>query len=415
MKFLNSIVSLFRLLIPVVAATSAVCAQQLTLDQAIQTALKNNPGIKSAEFQIDYFKEVKKTGTDIGKLSAVWMHGQYNSLYQDNNLTLQQSIPFPSAMVNQVRLGAEQVTGAQQNLVVQQNNLVYEVKTIYQQLLYQMALKKLLVSQDSLYTDFANASLVRFKTGESNLLEKTTAETQRLEILNQQQQNNADIQISSARLTALLKSDRPVVAADVLTKRSLPLELDSSLLQGNPFLKWMNQEVKISQQLKRVERSRVLPDFLVGVFAQSLTGVQNINGVDIYYPRSKQFTGFQVGLAIPVWIRPNLARAKAASFQEDAMRKSALNFETQLAGNYEQALQELDKNAASLTYFETSALKNAALILHQARKAFHSGEIGYIEYLQSLKISLGIQGNYLIALNHYNQSVVKIEFLLGKF
>jgi cobalt-zinc-cadmium resistance protein CzcA len=394
---------------------SSVTAQRLTLDQAIQSALKNNLGIKSAEFQIDYFKEVKKTGTDIGKLSAVWMHGQYNSLYQDNNFTLQQSLPFPTTLVNQVKLGAEQVAGAQQNLVVQQNNLVYEVKTIYHQLLYQEALKKLLIAQDSLYSDFANASLVRFKTGESNLLEKTTAETQRLEILNQQQQNSADIQISGARLQALLKSDHVVYAADELSKRSLPDGLDSSLLKSNPSLRLINQEVKISQQLKRVERSRVMPDLMVGVFAQSLTGIQNINGADVFYPRSKQFTGFQVGLAIPVWIRPNLAKAKAAAFQEDAMRKNAQQFETLLAGNYEQALRELEKNSASLSYYETSALKNADLILRQARKAFHSGEIGYIEYLQSLKISLGIKGNYLMALNNYNQSVLKIEFLLGKF
>src|SRR5271154_5056136 len=68
-------------------ARVSVSAQQLTLDQAAQTALRNNLGIKSAEYQIQYFKELKKTGTDIGKLSAIWMHGQYNSIYQDNNLT----------------------------------------------------------------------------------------------------------------------------------------------------------------------------------------------------------------------------------------------------------------------------------------------------------------------------------------
>lgn len=397
------------------SVSSLVTAQRLTLDQAIQSALKNNLGIKSAEFQIDYFKEVKKTGTDIGKLSAMWMHGQYNSLYQDNNLTLQQSIPFPTTLVSQVKLGSEQVIGAQQNLVVQQNNLVYEVKSIYHHLLYQEALKKLLISQDSLYSDFANASSVRFKTGESNLLEKTTAETQRLEILNQQQQNNADIQISGARLQALLKSDQPVSAADILSKRSLADGLDSSVVRNNPSLLLAKQEVKISQQLKRVERSRVMPDLMVGVFAQSLTGIQNINGADVFYPRSKQFTGFQLGLAIPVWIGPNLARAKAAGFQENAMRKNAQQFETILHGNYEQALRELEKNSASLAYYESSALKNADLILHQARKAFHAGEIGYIEYLQSLKISLGIKGSYLLALNNYNQSVLKIEFLSGKF
>src|SRR5258706_5587348 len=189
-------------------------AQKLSLDQAVQTALKNNLGIKSAEYQIEYFKQVKKTGSDIGKLSAVWMHGQYNSAYQDNNLTLSQTIPFPTTISNQIQLGKEQVIGAQQNLVAQQNNLVFEVKSIYYLLLYQGAVTKLLLSQDSLYSDFAKASALRYKTGESNLLEKTTAETQLMDLENQQRQNEADLRISGAHLQALLKSEAVVEAID---------------------------------------------------------------------------------------------------------------------------------------------------------------------------------------------------------
>jgi len=377
--------------------------------------LQNNLGIKSAEAQIDYFKELKKTGSDIGKLSAVWMHGQFNSIYQDNNLTFQQSIPFPSAIANQVKLGKEQIVGAQQNLTVQQNNLAYEVKAIYTQLLYQQAQKKLLTAQDSLYTDFANASSVRFKTGETNLLEKTTAETQRLEVQNLQRQNLADIEISIARLKALLKSDVPIEASDELKKRVVATEISAAQIQTNPELKLINQEVNISQQYKRMEKSRIMPDLLVGGFIQSLTGVQNVNGQDIFYPRSKQFTGFQLGLAIPLWIKPNLARASAAAFQEESMRKKAEQYQVILAGNFEQALRELDKNTSSLNYYEESALQNANLILTQARKAFHAGEISYIEYFQSLKISLGIKSNYLQALNQYNQSIITLEYLLGKY
>jgi cobalt-zinc-cadmium resistance protein CzcA len=86
-----------------------------------------------------------------------------------------------------------------------------------------------------------------------------------------------------------------------------------------------------------------------------------------------------------------------------------------LKGAFEQAAQEFDKNQTSLNYYETSALKNADLILKQARKAYHGGEIGYIEYLQSIRSALLIKSNYLLSLNLYNQSIIKIEFLLGKF
>lgn len=395
--------------------TISLKAQGISLDQAVQTALKNNLGIKSAEYQIEYYKELKKAGTDIGKLSAAWMHGQYNTFYQDNNVTVTQTIPFPTTLSNQVQLGKEQVVGAQQNLAVQKNNLAYEVKLGYYQLLYQTAVKKLLLSQDSLYSDFAKASSLRFKTGESNLLEKTTAETQLMDLRNLIQQNDADVLIQATRLQALLKNESLVFASDLFVKRFLPQELDTARLNNNPSLKLLQQDIVISNRFKRTERSRIMPDLMIGGFAQSLTGwTTNDQKIDVYYPRSKVFTGWEIGLGIPLWIKPSIARAKAASYQEEVARKNAQHYEVMLSGNFQQALRELDKANANTSYYENSALKNADLLIAQARKAFRGGEIGYIEYLQALKNSNAIRSNYLQALLQYNQAVIKIEFLLGK-
>lgn len=394
-------------------SSSIVFAQKMTRDQAVQTALQNNQMIKSAEFQVEYFKQLKKTGTDIGKLSAIWMHGQYNSIYQDNNLTLTQSLPFPTALGAQVKLGKEQVIGSQKNLIAVQNTLVFEVKMAYEQLVYQDALKKLLLSQDSLYTDFAKASSLRYKSGESNLLEKTTAETQSMEVRNLVRQNDADIQISQTKIQALLKSQSPIEASDILRRQVPPDEAVS--FQSNPQLDYLKQQVTINGQFKKLEQNKILPDLMVGYFVQSLTGIQNINGQDQFYPRSYRFQGFQLGVGIPLWFAPHIARSKAAAYQEEASRKNAEYFETTLGGAYSQAMQELEKSQAGLTYYETSALQNADLILSQARKAYRGGEIGYIEYLQSLRNALSIKSNYLLSLNQFNQSIVKLEFLLGKF
>ncbi len=394
-------------------ASFVLAAQQMSLQEAVDAALKNNQLIKSAEYQVEYYKQIKKTGTDIGKLSAMWMHGQYNSVYQDNNFTLMQTIPFPTALSSQVKLGKEQFVGSQKNLAATQNTLVFDVKSAYEQLVYQGAVKVLLTSQDSLYTDFARASGVRYKTGESNLLEKTTAETQLLEVKNLARINEADIRISQTRIQALLKSEQPVQASDPFAKLTPPEETLS--YQNNPQLDYLKQQVIISEQARKVERNRIMPDITVGYFTQSLTGVQNIDGQDQYFDSRKQFQGFNLGLSIPLWFSPQLARTKAASFHEESSRKNAEYFETTLNGAYIQALQEFDKNQASLVYYETSALQNAELILSQSRRAYRSGEIGYIEYLQALRGALAIKSNYITALNQYNQSVIKLEFLLGKF
>ena len=236
-----------------------------------------------------------------------------------------------------------------------------------------------------------------------------------MDVKNQAALNLADIEIARTHLQALLKYEEPISAKGSLTKRELPLRFDAVSIVSNPQLNYLEQQTVINKQAKVTERSRMLPDLNLGYFNQSLIGVQNINGQDQYFDASKRFQGFQLGLSFPLWLAPQAARAKAAAFVELETKKNADYFKTILAGTFTQAQQELKKHTNSLIYYETSALKNANLILSQSKKSFRAGEIGYIEYLQSLKNAIAIKSNYLQVLNQYNQSVIKLEFLTGTF
>ena len=76
-----------------------VSAQQssVTLEQAIQQARTNNKSIQASALDIEYQKQIRRTSTDIGKTNVLYMQGQYNSYAKnDNNITITQSIPFPT-------------------------------------------------------------------------------------------------------------------------------------------------------------------------------------------------------------------------------------------------------------------------------------------------------------------------------
>lgn len=386
-------------------------AQEMSREEAVQTALKNNDRIKAAEFQTEQARQLKRTQADLGNFSATLMKGQYNTIQQDNNLTLTQSIPFPTTLASQVKLGKEQVLGAERNQVVAQNDLVYEVKRTYELLLYHNTLQQLLLSQDSLFTDFVRAASARYKAGEGTLLEKATAESQSLEIKNRLQQNEADSYILQTRLQVLVKSAELVTATDDFVK----LTSSTGSVENNPTLLYELQQTNISKQVLRVERNKFLPNLEVGYFNQTLIGFQNTTGTEDFYDKNKRFQGFLVGVSFPLWVAPQAARSKAAHYQVEAAQKNADYAKATLNQEFEQAQRELKKNAASLSFYETSALQNASLILSQASKAFRAGEIGYIEYLQSLRTANEIKTNYLMALQQHNLSVIKIEFLTGSF
>jgi cobalt-zinc-cadmium resistance protein CzcA len=385
--------------------------QSMTLEESIQYSLKNNLQIKAGELGVQQFRQLKKTHAEWGKTNLMWMHGNYNSVNTDNNITITQSIPFPTVLAQQVKLGSEQTEGAQLELAVTRNELIYQVRTTYLHLTYLKSLHQYLRSQDSLFNGFAKASSLRYQTGETNLLEKTTADVQLMEIQNQLRQNESDVMIFRTQLQSLLNSQELPDISEVLHKLSLP---DSSSITTNPMLQFSKQQVVINRQLKKVEQGRFLPDIVVGYFTQTLVGWQRVGNDEVFFDRNKNFSGFQLGVSLPLWFVPQAGRAKAAFYAEAASQSKYEQEQVVLRSQLSQAGQEYRKNQITTDYYETTALKNADLILQQAQKAFRGGEIGYFEYLQALRNVQAIRFNYLSAINQLNQSIVRILYLTGK-
>lgn len=396
------------------ALSHSQTAGDLTVQQIVADALKNNKGIIAATYEVDYSRTLKRTSSDLGKTNISLMHGQYNSLNTDNNISINQNIPFPTVFSSQAKLNAALVKGSELKLQVTQNELISQVKAAYYNLQYLQAEQKLLITQDSIYSAFFKAAELRLKTGESTLLEKMTAETQLMEVRNLVAQNASDLRIYRAHLRALSNAKGEIQTGNIaLTKIDLNLPADSLAFIQNPALSYLKQQIEITNKQKNVEVAKALPDFNIGYFNQSLVGYQNVNGTDQYYDGSKRFTGFQVGISIPLWFVPQAARVKAAGINERVVQSNYEQYQVNLQGQYNQAVQEFLKDKNTVEYYEQNALPNADLLIKQADKGFKSGEIGYVEYLQGLKNALSIKANYLRAINQYNQSVISLEFLIG--
>jgi cobalt-zinc-cadmium resistance protein CzcA len=176
----------------------------------------------------------------------------------------------------------------------------------------------------------------------------------------------------------------------------------------------MRQQVQVAKDVKKVESAKAAPEILLGFFTQTLIGVQDTeSGSGAIATSSDRFTGFQVGLAIPVWFVPHQGRVRAAEYNRQSAESNYQYYYKTLQGQYQQAIQEYAKNKNSLYYYTTSALPNAELILKQSQTAFKNGEIGYAEYLLGVQKAIAIKEGHLQTLNDYNQSIIYIEFLSG--
>ena len=383
----------------------------LSMDQAIQAALKNNVSIQAARYDVQSQQSLKGTGFDLPKTNVSLLYGQYNSYSKnDNNVTVTQSIPF-TVFGSQGKLNRANIAASQLKQQVTENELIYQLKQVYLQLTYTKARQTLLLQQDSIFEGFLKAAASRYRSGETNLLEQTTAETQRNEVKNQLRQNEAEINGLRTQLRTLINGGTLPDTGNELTEFEHDVA-DSLSASQNPTLGYLNQQIEVAKSQKRLEVARFAPEILIGGFSQTLVGVENTEDGTLA-SSSERFTGFQVGLSIPLWFAPYKSRVRAAEFNRKAAESTYAYYSQTLEGQRQQAIMQYNVAKNSLAYYRSSALPNADLILKQSQAAFRGGEIGYAEYLMGLRNAITIKENFLATLRDFNQSIIYIEYLSG--
>jgi len=390
-------------------------AQQniFSVADAIDYALKNNASLGAAEYEVASRRELRKTSFDLPKTEVSLLYGQYNSYVDhDNNFTVTQSIPF-SVFGSQGKLNRSLIVSAELKKVQTENELVFQIKQIYNRLEYAYSLRKLLLQQDSIFEGFYKSASLRYKAGETKLLEQSTAEAQRTQAKIRLRENESDIAVLRSQLRSLLNTPAiPDIEDQELTEISSGSSFDTALLSANPSLIYARQQIEVTKNEKKVQAARFAPDFLVGFFSQTLIGTSD-SETGAVANGSERFTGFQVGVSIPLWFVPHQGRARAAEYNTKAKESHYYAHGQQLRSQMEQAIQEFHKNRNSLASFRDASLPNAELILKQSEASFRGGEIGYAEFLLGLRNAIDIREQYLQTLHNYNQSIILIEFLSG--
>lgn len=386
---------------------------RLTIDDALDIALKNNAGVKASLYDLESSKAQKKTYGEIGKTNVMGMFGQYNTSAKDNNVTISQSIPFPTVFSSGAALGKATIARSEIRVSAVENELAYQVKSIYYHLIYLKTLQTWMMRQDSVYAGFERAAGVRYRTGETSLIEKTTAETQARNIKASLMQNQADIRIYQTRLQTLLNESTAVdVSSDTITALELP-DYDTSAFSNNPLLNFYRQQVTVAEKQKSLSKNHALPDLMIGYFNQTLIGTPvQLNSTELA-TSSTRFQGFSAGISIPIWIGPHIAKVKVANAQQ---QMAASEFELQqktMQGQWIEALQDIQKYQDMIAYYQDASLPNATLLTSQSQRAYQAGEIGYLEYLQGLRTATEIRTSYINAINNYNQSIIRLEYLIG--
>lgn len=400
--------TLILLISLIVGTTGSIQAQTpISLQTAIDSALANNLQVKKQMLLSNYQKQLQKTAWDIPQAIVNSEFGQLNSRYLDSRFGISQSFSFPSVYAKQKTLLNEEYKSSVLKLDLEKAALKKTVSQVYYSILFINAKEKLLFKSDSIYAEFLIKAEQRFSQGESNVLEKASAEMQRGQIAVQLQKLLLERSMLLAEFQLLLNT------TTLYSPENEPLKMNQIPIVGSanlqhPQIRLLEQDKQISLANYKLNRAQFLPSISMGYNNMSMFGSGSDNKS---YTYSSRFQSGQFGLGIPLIYGGQRARVKLAGIQqqiaENALLAGTFKFQNELS----QLAAQLQLFTTTANYFEQSGLKNANLIMKTASLQFQNGDINYLDWALLNNQAISIENDYLEAIHNLNAVVIQINYL----
>ncbi|MFT3919355.1 TolC family protein [Cloacibacterium sp.] len=380
----------------------------ISLENAINKAFSNNLNIKSGELKINYQEKLKGSAITIDPLNISAEVGQINSAYTDNRFSINQTIRLPKFYNAQKTLLLEEWKSSLLNLNLQKWQLKKEISLVYNDLKYLDEKKKLLKKADSIFTQYYNRAELRLKKGESNLLEKATAENLKSQANMQLKALEKDKEIALQKLNYLI-NDGTFYQNEKGKYEILNFESLSTDYAGNPLvLKQLEQEKNIQNAKLATEKTKLIPSFNLAYNNTSMYG----NGADDkFYNHSTRFHSGMIGVGIPVF---NSAQKSVIEAQKINQQIAENNYQlglVNLKNQFSQYYGQFQKLYEEIDYYQKTGLNNSESIFKTANNQYFNGEINYLEWTLLVTQAFDIENKYVDKLKELNDNIIELNAL----
>lgn len=373
--------------------------QPISADQVVQMALKSNNALQASAKRIHQSEQLVGSAFNLDKTQLYYSYDQNN--IAENGLPikvlgLSQTLQFPTIYSAQRKLEKQKVAMTIQQHKLNESTLIKEVYKAYYEVVYSNNVVKQYTYLDSLYDQFAKATQKRYDVGETNLLEKLTAETKQKEIAIALAQAQEEVLKAYTMLNQWVQNDSLLVVENELPRLSL---IEWNIVE-HPGMLFFDSAEKLAKSSLSLERQKLLPDLQLSVFQGTNNGIN-----------ARNYNGFQIGVAVPLWFSANKSKINAAKTETMIIANEYENYKTHLQSNYDALLSDLKKYQKTVDYYETTGRLLSKELITTASKAFQNGEIDFLQYVQLIENSTNIEINYLKNLIQFNRTVLELNYL----
>lgn len=392
--------------------TVNVNAEEITMTEAIETALKNNPNLKVFEYEITTLEKQKIQAGLIPNPEAEFeaenfLGGKELSGFKGSEYTLlgSQLFELGGKRNSRINVAESEINSSRGDYELLKLDVIARVKSTFF-LLFQIQMQ---IEQQRKFVELNEEILKtiseRVKAGRTSPAEeskvKVALTNSRIE-LDRFQRNFSSIQ---AQLNSHLgTTGKSLIPATVLFDSiSIPptREEITGSIEEIPSIKLLQNEVNIREAALELEKSLAVPDITVS------GGVRYLNEL--------KTNSFVAGVSIPLpFFNSNQGNIQAAEVrleQMDAIKNTRrLNIIAQLNTSYNNLLSAYN-NSQQL---KNSIIPEAENAYEITRQGYMQGRFAFIDLLDAQRTLFETQTQFLLEISNYYNSLIEIENITGK-
>ncbi|MBN2008698.1 TolC family protein [candidate division KSB1 bacterium] len=392
----------------------SLCAQPMTVEQAVSYAIINNPEVQQATAELQATKAIRWNAllpeNPEFYVEYEGLRGQHIDWNHDGERKtgIIQQIDFPLSYYYQSQRQRLEIKRQAFKFAQVRLNLVCDVKTKFYEML---KLQQQIQNVDELYrltAELQRKAEKRVELGDATAYEALKMQVELAEVDNYRSQLKQSTHLAQREFNMLLGRsayDSVIVTGDFRFRRIVINEdsVTQLVVTNHPEL----QSLRLARHQKSADYTlawfNLLPRIGVNYFQQRFPD-----------PADSHAWGVEIGLSIPIWsLFKERGQIKAAKYQMEATQFQLASRRSVLRLEIDRAYHHMEIAAEQVTNWQTNLMPAADELVRIATRSYEEGEMAYWEVIEALRTMFRARNQYAETLFQYYQKSFELDRLAG--
>ncbi len=391
--------------------------ERLSLDQAINEALKNNPDIIATRYEIEAAEGRIAQAGRIPNPEIEFSWGEMPSLFKfgeadERDIGIVQSIEFPTKRGHRIDVASLEKRLVELKLERIRVLVASSTKKAYIDLLLSKANLESLRAQRLLLGDFLEVANSRLRTGAGTYLDVIRAKVEMTRVGNELVEAERQIFHARSELNLLIGREGTVSIEPSDSLNAHYVHPDTSiqnLTANSRYLKMAQLTVEKNRSSLSLARSSYLPDFSLGVSHQYRAEEPPFDANN-FTGETGSGVGVQLGVSVPVWFWQEPAgQVQEASAFLQTTETRAIVVERKIRASVNESLSAFRSAFAQVRSFEATLLEDAKDILNTGIDQYRSNQIDVLNLLDVYRTHRAAQAEYNRAVANLAKAIADLE------